>query len=1625
MSASYSNAKAVLDCSTLLSYIKKTFPTATSATNADAVNVVVTFSAALTAPQQTTLTALIAAYVDPITGVVDTTNVSLYNTTSTALGVSGVFTGVWEDVSRYSSVSVSVLTNQSSVASGLSVQFGNLAAQADISKTFSVVANTPFTTTIPTPGKYMRIVYTNGTTLQTSFSLQTKLSVAQCSAIVDASSTVDDTTLALLTRNLNMGRLDKGTYVSVRADESSVIRTRSSRDTSLSANSGAVPIAQANFLYNINADVVSTTVVSTGTVTYATGCAAVATAALASSSAIVATRRYVSCGVGRAVRIVVSCAFATGTANSTQLCGMGSVDNGVFFGYNGTAFGVLVRNATVDAWTAASAFNVDKLNGTGASGLTIDPTKGNVYVIVIDGTGFGTITFGIASTPTSSTTDIIVAHRIAFGNSSTATGLRIPCGPLMAQAVNTTNTSVLTMRVAGLAAFADGPSSHIVGRQRAIEIAPTISTTSYVPVMSLFDKTTFQSVNNYSSAVLQSISVASDGTKGSVILTIYDSPALTGASYADISANTSACQLDTSATSLTIGAAAALYSTCIHCSGSSMFDLTPFDIRIAPGQWVTIAARCSAAGTSNGLSVIVSQKATQTALTTLITNYIDPSAKEVLVSANASVFNSSNLTLAGAGVFAGTWEDVARYSTVRVSCISDVESATDGLVIQFGVLAEQADITQSYTLSAGSSMVTVNAVSGRFFRVVYTNGASAQTSFALCTRWSTSSEPPVTQASSALTDQSDCVVTRSLICARNEYPTYSSLRADEANRLRVSVPRSFQRSQNVNSSPWIQVSFTYGVNADDCVTSVLGSGTVTSSSGKAVVSSGAAINTAATLSTDRLCICGPGNTVFVVVSAAFGTPVIGNTQLCGAGNAVNGLLWGYDGVTFGIATRSNSVTSHIPQTAFNIDKLDGTGPSGVSLNPLFGNTYAVQYDALGFGQATFMIMAPQNLSNQGFSADDFIAVHRVWFGNTSTSLAILNPQFPCSAISTNTTSTSARAISVAAFCVFIESGIRNALMYSIDGYRSITSTTLVPILTLYNKPTFNGLTNTSTVLIREINIAMAAGTRNLVVFAIRDPTLGALGTLTNISASSVVSYSAAAAGTITANTGTSVFCATAYGSHQRYDVSKMGIYLSPGSYLCFAARLSVNGTANTTVSVVCTPYTCNGGTVSWNERVISALTTSTVGSTAIIESNMLIHVNHMTFHTTCMNAKFDEPMIGRTTLVGLGNYSRGVFIGYKDLEFGMMVRENGCFEYIKLVLTSAPTSNGYISISVGGRTCTIGVMAGATIGQCMMGITYSATIAANRLRATCTCDRIEIYTVEPAAYPEDPPTVDFGTTGMTGTISHEKEGCAATESWIPISDFNSAGASVLINPQMWNVYSLSFNMWSSGGITFSLLHPDSNEYVTMHTWKHSDMTSRFETSIPYATSINVQTTASIEASDSEGVHLCGGSVSSGIPATAGLRSRYSKYFQCKNVVTTAAGTNVIGVLGSPLIQTGAIRNAGIGTVYKATVVVKCSVDVVASLVLSGMQSVPFMCTRVMPWSALDYAETDGSVTVTSGFTYSSSLIIAGEHRAVDMECDQMWIVPGKWLALAVRTADPADAGATIDMCAFSVSFYES
>jgi hypothetical protein len=562
----------------------------------------------------------------------------------------------------------------------------------------------------------------------------------------------------------------------------------------------------------------------------------------------------------------------------------------------------------------------------------------------------------------------------------------------------------------------------------------------------------------------------------------------------------------------------------------------------------------------------------QTALTTIVTNYCDPNTSDDNVDpSNISMFNSTSVALTANANWLGQWEDVSRYTSIRVTYSSNVASATSGVVLQFGISAAQVDISDTYTLdTAGASYTQIVNVLGRYFRVSYTNGASAQTTFYLSTLWSVSESLPLVKVNDLLMDQTDCLLTRSIMCGRTNMAQFNPFTCDEQNQLRVTGPTSYERSLMAQSTALMQISFVYGNNPELVSTAIVAGGLATNSLSRAVMSSGAAINSSATMSSIRYCRTTPGDTIMVVVSCAFTVGRAGNTQLAGVGNATNGLFFGYNGTAFGVAVRSNGTTTWTPQASFNIDTLDGaaaTSSSGIVLAPQFGNTYVIKYGSVGYGSATFMVLNPYVGANSNSS--QLVHTHRVSFGNTSTSVGLLNPQFPIMISSANTTNNTAMTVSVASIAAYTDGEPLQAFsMHSVWGMRTTALLTFSPCITLQNKTTFNGFTNTSTAVIREFGVSCRAGNRTIIAGLFLNPTLSAL-TYTDVSTTtSAISYSTTAIGTMTAGTGTLLYTGVFYGATDHtWSCRDFDIIVNPGSFLCLATAVETATSQTITCSM--------------------------------------------------------------------------------------------------------------------------------------------------------------------------------------------------------------------------------------------------------------------------------------------------------------------------------------------------------------------------------------------------------------------------------------------------------------------------
>lgn len=116
---------------------------------------------------------------------------------------------------------------------------------------------------------------------------------------------------------------------------------------------------------------------------------------------------------------------------------------------------------------------------------------------------------------------------------------------------------------------------------------------------------------------------------------------------------------------------------------------------------------------------------------------------ELVINADGSLIDSynspvstlnSSTTILGIGVvFTGTFESVKNYAMLTVSIFTDKASANDGLAFQWSSDGTNVDRTEASSVLANAGRAFSLTVRAQYFRIVYTNGAVAQTSFRLQT----------------------------------------------------------------------------------------------------------------------------------------------------------------------------------------------------------------------------------------------------------------------------------------------------------------------------------------------------------------------------------------------------------------------------------------------------------------------------------------------------------------------------------------------------------------------------------------------------------------------------------------------------------------------------------------------------------------------------------------------------------------------------------------------------------------------------------------------------------------------------------------------------------------------------
>lgn len=291
-----------------------------------------------------------------------------------------------------------------------------------------------------------------------------------------------------------------------------------------------------------------------------------------------------------------------------------------------------------------------------------------------------------------------------------------------------------------------------------------------------------------------------------------------------------------------------------------------------------------------------------------------------------STSNSSSSTLTANSVFTGTSEIVQQYSSVTVYVYSDVDSAPSGLKIQFSSDGTNWDITKTFSFLTSYTYFQKSVeVFAKYFRIIYTNGTVDQSSFRLQT---------ILNATKYAHEMADI---------------YQERKNDAFGRVRVSNPMTIFDLKHVygKNNQLEAEKITNSVNATASAVANQSSIRLTvSGNGDSVIRQ-----------TRKYLTYQPGKSLLIMCTGVLssGSNASTVTSQIGFYDSNNGIYFKYVNSVLSIVLRTytsgtvDSTTYAIPQSSWNIDKMDGTTNSGINIDVTKIQIFVFDFQWLGAG----------------------------------------------------------------------------------------------------------------------------------------------------------------------------------------------------------------------------------------------------------------------------------------------------------------------------------------------------------------------------------------------------------------------------------------------------------------------------------------------------------------------------------------------------------------------------------------------------------------------------------------------------------------------------------------------------
>ncbi len=262
------------------------------------------------------------------------------------------------------------------------------------------------------------------------------------------------------------------------------------------------------------------TLTGTGSVTHVTNKASINSGTGVGSAKLV-SRDSVRYRPGHECLTMFTADFTTGESDTFQHIGLFNGNDGYYFGYKNDVFGVFRLNGGSEDFIPQSTWNKDKLDGTGDSEFTLDPTKYNIYKISFGWLGVAPIYFSVYG---GHENGWIFCHVIDLTNTQSEPHIENPSLPITMETGRTSGTgSDMVLLTSSIRAGVIGEASEDNNSDRrfgAFNANVAVAATTITHILSLKSKATYQSKDNHVKVSIEII-VATNSAIKDVVFKAY------------------------------------------------------------------------------------------------------------------------------------------------------------------------------------------------------------------------------------------------------------------------------------------------------------------------------------------------------------------------------------------------------------------------------------------------------------------------------------------------------------------------------------------------------------------------------------------------------------------------------------------------------------------------------------------------------------------------------------------------------------------------------------------------------------------------------------------------------------------------------------------------------------------------------------------------------------------------------------------------------------------------------------------------------------------------------------------------------------------------------------------------